>query len=71
MQYDCGCELYDHVVQKLFNDRNFKHYSSLNYDIKAAVVELFNKLLKSNMLRYFVHRKTCHWVDVPDKLIES
>jgi hypothetical protein len=71
VQSDYGTEFYNHEVQKFFKDRNIKHYSSLNYDIKAAVVERFNRTLKTKMFRYFTHRNTYRWIDVLDKLLES
>jgi len=71
VQSDYGTEFYNHEVQKFFKDRDIKHYSSLNYDIKAAVVERFNRTLKTKMFRYFTHRNTYRWIDVLDKLIES
>ena len=71
VQSDYGSEFYNHEVQKFFKSQDIKHYSSLNYDIKAAVVERFNRTLKSKMFRYFTHRNTYRWVDVLDKLVES
>ena len=71
VQSDMGSEFYNSYVQSYFKSRNIKHYSSLNYDIKAAVVERLNRTIKNKMYRYFTHKNTNRWVDVLDKIIES
>ena len=53
VQSDYGTEFYSHEMQIFFKERNIKHYSSLNYDVKAAVVEPFNRMLKCKI----------HWHD--------
>lgn len=70
-QTDMGTEFTCMEVQTLFKNRNIHHYSSLNGDIKAAVVERFNRTLKTKMYRYFTHKNTLRWIDVLDSLLES
>jgi hypothetical protein len=43
----------------------------MNDEIKAAVVERFNRTLKSKMFRYFTHRNTHRWIDVLNELMKS
>jgi hypothetical protein len=44
---------------------------SLNYEIKAACVERFNRSLKTRMFRYLTHHRTNRWIDVLDDLVAS
>ena len=48
-----------------------KFYTSENDDLKAAVVERFNRTLKTKMFRYFTHANTRRYVDVLDDLLHS
>ena len=43
-------------VQKLINEYKINFYTSENEDIKAAVVERFNRTLKNKMWKYFTHK---------------
>jgi transposase InsO family protein len=71
LQTDRGTEFLNVEVQKLFRDRKINHYWSLNDDIKSAVVERFNRTLKTRMFRYFTHRNSNKWVDVLSDLIKA
>jgi len=42
-----------------------------NEDIKAAIVERFNRSLKTKMYRYFTFKNTSRYVDVLQSLIDS
>ena len=44
--------------------RDIKFYTSENEDLKAAVVERFNRTLKTKMFRYFTHANTRRYLDV-------
>jgi len=46
-----------------------KFYTSENEDLKAAVVERFNRTLKAKMHRYFTHANTKRYLDVLDDLL--
>ena len=71
LQTDKGTEFLNSTVQALFAQHNIKHYTSENEDIKAAVVERFNRTLKNKMWRYFTYAKTQKYIDVLDEMIES
>jgi len=49
--------------------RGIKFYTSENEDLKAAVVERFNRTLKAKMYRYSTHTITKRYVDVLDDLL--
>jgi len=51
--------------------RRIKFYTSENEDLKASVVERFNRTLKTKMkmYRYFTHANTRRYFDVLDDLL--
>jgi transposase InsO family protein len=71
LQTDKGSEFLNSSFQKLLKDRNIKHYTSENDDIKAAVVERFNRTLKGIMWRYFTHKSTGRYIDVLPDFVSS
>jgi transposase InsO family protein len=71
LQTDRGTEFLNTQVQDVFKKYNIRHYWSLNDEIKAAVVERFNRTLKTRMYRYFSARHTNRWLDVLQSLVDS
>ena len=71
LQTDRGTEFLNLQVQDLFKKFNIHHYWSFNDDIKCAVVERFNRTLKTRMFRYFTARHTNRWIDVLQSLVDS
>jgi len=71
LQTDKGSEFLNSSFQKLLKDRQIKHYTSENDDIKAAVVERFNRTLKGTMWRYLTHKSTGKYIDVLPYLVSS
>jgi len=59
------------ALQSMLRDCNVTFYTSENEDIKAAVVERFNRTIKSKMWRYFTYAHTRRYVDVLDDLVNS
>ena len=71
LQTDKGSQFKNKVFQSFLEDRKIKFYTSENSDIKAAVVERFNRTLKNKMYRYFTYKGTRRYVDVLDDLVHS
>src|SRR2546425_13256414 len=71
LQTDKGTEFLNFSFQKLLKDRNIRHYTSENDDIKAAVVERFNRTLKNVMWRYLTHTSSGRYIDVLPQLVSS
>ena len=71
IQSDAGKEFIGKIVQDYFkkNDINFR--LTRNPDVKAAVVERFNRTLKSKMFRYFTYANTRKYVDVLQNFVDS
>ena len=71
LQTDKGTEFLNASFQNLLKDRNIKHYTSENDDIKASVVERFNRTLKGSMWRYLTHTSNGRYIDVLPQLVSS
>ena len=71
LQTDKGSEFLNSTFQSMLKRHNVKFYTSENEDLKAAVVERFNRTLKTKMFRYFTHVNTKRYVDVLDDLLHS
>ena len=71
VQTDKGTEFMNVHFQRLMNERDVHHYTSENEDIKASVVERFNRTLRDRMYRYFSAHQTRRYLDVLDDLVHS
>jgi len=58
VQSDKGAGFLNSTFQSMLKQHNIKFYTSENEDIKAAVVERFNRILKTKMYRYFTAKNT-------------
>jgi len=70
-QSDKGTEFLNSTFQSMLLRRGIHFYTSENEDLKASVVERFNRTLKTKMYRYFTHANTRRYVDVLDDLLHS
>ena len=71
LQTDKGSEFVNSTFQQMLQRHNVHFYTSENDDIKASVVERFNRTLKSKMYRYFTFKNTWRYVDVLQQLVDS
>jgi transposase InsO family protein len=71
LQTDRGVEFLNSQVQDVFRKHDIRHYSSTNDDIKAALVERFNRTLKSRIYRYMTRHHTNRWIDAIDGVVSS
>jgi transposase InsO family protein len=71
LQTDRGLEFLNAQVQGVFRRHNIRHYFSLNDDIKAALIERFNRTLKSRLYRFMTHHRTNRWIDVLSDVVDS
>lgn len=70
LQFDEGKEFYNQHL-KDFLDKNNVEYFSSHSDKKAAVVERFNRTLKTKMWKYFTQKETEKWIDSLPDLVYS
>lgn len=70
LQTDKGKEFLCKPVQQLLKQKGIHHFTS-NSDKKAAVVERFNRTLKTRMFRYLTSKNTKKYIDVLQQLVDS
>ena len=69
-QFDEGKEFYNVGVRNLLKSHDVNYFSTQS-DKKAAIVERFNRTLKTMMWKYFYSKGTYNWIDTLDELTES
>ena len=70
IQTDAGNEFLNNQVQKFFNTQGIHHFVS-NSDKKAAVVERFNRTLKTRIWTYFTAHETNCYINVLDDIVHA
>ena len=71
LQNDKGTEYKNAQFQSILKEYDIRFYTSENDDIKASIVERFNRTLKTRMYRYFTHSTRFRYVDVLQDLVYS
>jgi len=71
LQTDKGTEFLNVHVRKLLKSLNIKLWISENEDVKAALVERFNRTLKTKMYKYFTANNTKRYIDVLPDLVDG
>ena len=71
LQTDKGREFLNSDVKQLLRSTDTDLWISENDDVKAALVERFNRTIKDRMYKYFTANNTYRWIDVLPKLIEN
>ena len=71
LQSDKGGEFLNSTFQTFLKDNDIRHYTSENDDIKCALVERFNRTLKTRMWRYFTYKNTLRYIDILQDLVKS
>ena len=61
---------YNSNVQKLLKKHNINHYSTYSV-MKPSVVERFNRTLKNDMWKQFIHNGNYKWIDILPRLISN
>ncbi|RWS18333.1 hypothetical protein B4U80_06209, partial [Leptotrombidium deliense] len=64
IQSDKGREFVNNKTKRFFRQNHINHYVAENEDIKCAVVERFNRTLKTKLFKYFTANDTFKYVDV-------
>ena len=71
LRTDRGKEFLNKNFQEFLKENNVYHFTSKNQDIKCAVVERFNRTLKSRMYKYFTAKGTRKWFDIIDEITSA
>lgn len=70
IQSDNGKEFYNNKFKKLMENYDINHYSTFS-NLKASVVERFNRTLKNMMYFEFSLRGNYKWIQMLDELIKK
>jgi len=70
-QSDKSTKFLNSTFQAMLRRNGIHFYTSENEDLKASVVERFNRTLKNKMYRYFIYANTRRYVDVLDDFVHS
>jgi transposase InsO family protein len=68
LQTDMGKEYLNQHVRKLLDKYNIELWTSKN-EIKAALVERFNRTMKTRMYKYFTANNTLRYLDILPQLV--
>ncbi|CAB4012583.1 uncharacterized transposon-derived [Paramuricea clavata] len=69
-QFNDGKEFYNVGVKTLLKDHDVHYFSTRTFRI-AALVERFNRTLKTRIWKYFTENRTKVWVDILPALVRS
>lgn len=68
LQTDDGTEFYNKNVKEVLNENNVHHFST-DQELKASIVERFNRTLREKIQKYMVAKNTLRYIDIlPDFL---
>lgn len=70
LQTDKGKEFLNKDMKAVLREHDIHHFTT-NSDTKAAMVERFNRTLKTRMWRYFTAKNTYRYLDVLPNLLKS
>jgi transposase InsO family protein len=70
LQTDRGVEFYNAAVRRFLREQNVELFST-NSPFKCALVERFNRTLKTMLYKYFTAHKTRRWYDVLDSMVTA
>ena len=71
VQSDKGSEFLNSSFQTFLSTNGIRFYTSENDDIKCALVERFNRTLKTRMWRYLTYSNMLRYIDVLPSLVKS
>jgi hypothetical protein len=68
---DKGTEFTNQKFQSMLLEEGIHWYSTENPDIKASLVERFNRTIKQRIYRYLTYKNTYRYVDVLPDLVQA
>ena len=71
IQGDKGKEFVNRKFNSMLKKYNIHFFSTENDDIKASIVERFNRTLKSRMWRYFTYTRKKRYIDKLQNFVQS
>ena len=70
LQTDKGTEFLNRNFQSFLKEKNI-HFFTTNSELKASVVERFNRTLKTRMWKYFMARNTHVYIDILQDIFQG
>ncbi len=70
LQTDDGTEFLNRAFQAFLKSKGIHHFVTRS-ELKASIVERFNRTLKTWMWRWFTHKETRRYIDVLPKLMHN
>ena len=70
-QTDIGKEFLGKEMQQVLKNNSINYRVVRNPDIKAVVVERFNRTLRDRLWRYFTHTNTYRYIDILQKIVDA
>ncbi len=71
IQTDRGTEFLNRKVQSYLKINNISHFYTYNDEIKAGIVERFNRTLKMKLWRFFTLSSQYRYINVLDEIVSS
>ena len=71
IQADKGKEFLNKRFQHLLKVRGIRFFSTENDDMKASIVERFNRTLKEKMWRYFTYTRKKRYIDTLNQMVSA
>ena len=71
VQSDKGLEFLNKHVQNLFKSFKIEFWTTNNDDIKASIVERYNRTIKTRLFKYFTANNTKKYVDILQQLVDG
>lgn len=71
LQTDKGTEFINRLFQKWLKNNNIHFFTTENDDIKAGIVERFNRTLKVKLWRYFTKHNTKKYLQILDDIVDA
>ena len=70
LQTDKGSEFVNRKFQSWLKEKGVHFFTTENEDIKASIVERFNRTLKTKLWRYFTRKNTLTYLDVLEDVVD-
>ena len=70
LQTDKGTEFLNRNFQSFLKEKN-THFFTTNSELKASVVERFNRTLKTRMWKYFTAKNTRVYIDILQDIVQG
>lgn len=71
LQTDKGTEFWNKHVREVLDKYNVHHFFTYSPDIKASIVERYNRSLKTRLYRYMTHNNTKSYIPVLPDIVQS